>query len=552
MRFPFVNALRAVRQSKTPERGKVKNNAPSLRVEQLESRDMMSVTSLFNSTYLGAPATSSSVSTIYNFPQPTAAGNALINKLWDGNLRSVASADYNRDGQITRSDMIELLAKGTYQYAFLTPTAAHDLITLVSNGATVAMPDYVQNLASKTLSTSGATGYYGAGLLTFSYYNQNAFIYENVAGIGIGQQVKNWFLGTVRPDPNLYNAKKQVTVAATYQQAPNLPLFAKGGPVYQDVSQGQVGDCWLMASLAEVADRTPSVIKNMFIDNGDNTYTVRFFNGGKADYVTVDKYLPNSGYTYDYPANDLWVALAEKAYAQECGSSWIGTNTPGASSYGALNGGDPSWALSAITGKTATNTGIWSRVTYPDLSVLTNAGGIAGAWSQGLYVVLTTGSPSSSQVVGNHCYAMVDYSSGQYTLFNPWGTGGAYGGDGKYYPGFFKGNVKSMAANFIYWSQAGAEPGAAVPQTMGIFGVFHADARLSVGTPADKQPTGFGRDSTVFAVTGGAELRTQLRDDVCASLARHQHQRVAPSSTHADAAVAVPFAGHEMAARWEF
>src|SRR5579862_1819590 len=40
-------------------------------------------------------------------------------------------------------------------------------------------------------------------------------------------------------------------------------LFVNGTPSYLNVHQGQVGDCWLLASLAEVAAREPSVIKNM-------------------------------------------------------------------------------------------------------------------------------------------------------------------------------------------------------------------------------------------------------------------------------------------------
>ena len=62
-------------------------------------------------------------------------------------------------------------------------------------------------------------------------------------------------------------------------------LFGANGPSYLDVHQGAVGDCWLMASLAEVAARNPSDIQNMFTDLGSTTengsvvelYKVRFF-----------------------------------------------------------------------------------------------------------------------------------------------------------------------------------------------------------------------------------------------------------------------------------
>ena len=71
-----------------------------------------------------------------------------------------------------------------------------------------------------------------------------------------------------------------------YSPAPaSAQLFNNGVPSYLDVEQGAVGDCWLEASLAEVAARDPQDIKNMFIydgttvDNGSTVglYTVRFF-----------------------------------------------------------------------------------------------------------------------------------------------------------------------------------------------------------------------------------------------------------------------------------
>ena len=51
---------------------------------------------------------------------------------------------------------------------------------------------------------------------------------------------------------------RQPGVEQPYSPAPaGIPLFNKGGPSYLDVEQGvTVGDCWLMASLAEVAAGT--------------------------------------------------------------------------------------------------------------------------------------------------------------------------------------------------------------------------------------------------------------------------------------------------------
>src|SRR5437868_6369201 len=69
-----------------------------------------------------------------------------------------------------------------------------------------------------------------------------------------------------------------------------------------EVDQGAAADCYFVAALGEVAQRTPDAISQMFIDNGDGTWTVRFFNNGAAAYVTVDKFFPADGngrFVYD-------------------------------------------------------------------------------------------------------------------------------------------------------------------------------------------------------------------------------------------------------------
>ena len=70
----------------------------------------------------------------------------------------------------------------------------------------------------------------------------------------------------------------------------------------------------------------------------------------------MDAELPAGGGTYDHPVNGVpWVALAEKAYAEANSLGYVTTQQPGKDSYAALNGGDPAWALQAITGKPASD-----------------------------------------------------------------------------------------------------------------------------------------------------------------------------------------------------
>ena len=224
-----------------------------------------------------------------------------------------------------------------------------------------------------------------------------------------------------------YNRNPTADSGHAYSPAPaNAPLFNNGQPSYLDVEQGNLGDCWLLASLAEVAARDPQDIKNMFtydgttLDNGATVglYTVRFYStGGSAVYILVDTELPSGGEYYDFIDNGLgtqalWVALAEKAFAEANALGYVTTSNPGQDSYDALNGGWPSWALQAITGEPATR-------------YSTNPTNIASAWNAGDLIVLDTGDPISSAIVGDHSYAVVGYnaSSGKpFEVFNPWGT----------------------------------------------------------------------------------------------------------------------------------
>ena len=220
-----------------------------------------------------------------------------------------------------------------------------------------------------------------------------------------------------------------------YSPAPaGVLLFNKGGPSYLDVEQGQVGDCWLLASLAEVAARDPQVIKSMFtydgttVDKGATVglYTVRFYtSSGSAVYVNVDTELPSGGGWYDNLTSDmgtqtLWVALAEKAYVEANALGYVTTGAGGMDSYNALDGGDPAWALEAITGKPASDLSI-TFLTEPSFL----SAEIAAAWNAGHLIALCTSSPSSSSIVSDHCYAVVGYNAangGTFEMFNPWGS----------------------------------------------------------------------------------------------------------------------------------
>lgn len=106
----------------------------------------------------------------------------------------------------------------------------------------------------------------------------------------------------------------------------NMPLFPHD-PSPSDIKQGDIGDCYMVSVLANIAKTNPDKIKEAFRDNGDGTVTVRLFQRTvpkyqdyfapaakpptqmEPFYVTVDKTVPRE----TSAQNCLWAALVEKA-----------------------------------------------------------------------------------------------------------------------------------------------------------------------------------------------------------------------------------------------
>jgi hypothetical protein len=257
------------------------------------------------------------------------------------------------------------------------------------------------------------------------FFLANGNLYENSPNTLVDLNVSSYyFTAGGQLVANVFAMPPALRNGVTYTPVSG-PLFGPWEPpLCLDVEQGSLCDCWLLASLAEVAARDPEDIDSMFTFLGNTTeggsavgvYRVRFFDrSNTARYVNVDTELPTvNGVTiYDHPPADgaLWVALAEKAYAEANGAGWVTTGDKNSDSYAALNGGWPSWALQAITGKPAT-----------DLNPIN----IPAAWNADQLIVLTTGAPACpSYIVGGHCYAVVNYtasSADPIEVFNPWGA----------------------------------------------------------------------------------------------------------------------------------
>ena len=377
-------------------------------------------------------------------------------ELSNAGICNLTRTDFTRDDSITFNDMLGIFNE-VLQSGPVTSAEVQNLQTLVANPTTLNMPGSVQNLASKVVHPTSADVSY------LEWYYRDGPSMPMLQGL-----VNQWFLGSVQPVAvNSDEGSPAVDPDNVYTDAGTTghTLFGPNGPSFTDVAQGSAGDCWFLASLAETAARDPKIIQNMFINNGNGTWTVRFYVNGVPDYVTVNDQLPvatadpsyNGGYAFDAPQNGiLWVALAEKAFAEENLSGGVTTGQQGVDSYAALNGGYPSWALAAITGWSSSEFDVTPGVTSQDIAAAMQAGDL-----------VCIGTPNSSDIdpylVPGHCYAIVGYnpsSSMPFEVFNPWGIN-TFSKTGGQTWGAFVSDGAFLEENFASWGVVGtAAPGA--------------------------------------------------------------------------------------------
>jgi Calpain family cysteine protease len=399
-------------------------------------------------------------------------------------IAPVAQAEYIQDnGHLSRMDVIHLLdvVDGTEKVVFTngrvsftaatpTPNAAltasqlTDLQTLAQDAGPWGMAPDVTNLFGKVVNQNPANQtYQGASLLPTGQLT------SGTPDLVLQDLVGKWFYGMDLPATQAAAVNNEIPGNVVYKTAEGT-LFGPGGPSQNDVAQGWVGDCYFMSSLAETALQSPQTIKSMFINNGDGTYTVRFFNYDSSngtwqpDYVTVNLQLPvmqSSGefafagwyqggkpVTYTSHTAVLWPALAEKAYAELAAEGWSRSTGPGGSgisstpsdwnqnSYDALAEGD-GVALQQITGSSFT-----SDVYLPTASK-TDEKTLEQALAHGNLVIIgslaqepanvPTNAAGSPLIISGHVYSLksVDAAGNKFTLVNPYDDNSLYPGDGQ-------------------------------------------------------------------------------------------------------------------------
>lgn len=354
----------------------------------------------------------------------------------DSSLRNVARTAAI-DKVLGRDDMLDI-------FADIASEAVVGTNNMESLRAIIQKKSFFAGLANvQALST-----YIVDGSVANAHYQGSALGNLHAARTGSELQllVNKWFLGLDHPN----TTRAGWTDPLTYK-TPAGNIF-DGAPSYTQVDQGVLGDCYFLSAMTAITTKNPQKIVDMFTDNGDNTWTVEFFNQNKPYFVTIDKMLPVDAQDefvftcdekrYDDASIVLWAALAEKAYAQFAEFGFLDTDGPKTNSYAALDAGYPNLAMANILGKT----GPAMQAIQPN-----SAAAIVRAFKNNRPVAFVTlETPADTQVVSDHVYAMLGYnaSTQKFELFNPWGLGG---NNGK--PGLLHLTFAEISANYGYWNR---------------------------------------------------------------------------------------------------
>lgn len=143
--------------------------------------------------------------------------------------------------------------------------------------------------------------------------------------------------------------------AGQFSESGRMQLF-EGTVDSRDICQGALGDCWLLAAMACLAEYDGAIHSLFKARERDprGKYHIKLFDGAadRWELVTIDDWVPcnKTDYLKDGTCktlfmqphgNELWAVLLEKAFAKFCGS------------YANLEGGLTIWAVRAMTGDPA-------------------------------------------------------------------------------------------------------------------------------------------------------------------------------------------------------
>ncbi len=153
--------------------------------------------------------------------------------------------------------------------------------------------------------------------------------------------------GKFKDGGHIRNAFMNNDIMRKWVDVKDVPIFPHE-PTVNDLRQGKVSNCYMLAATTSLVQHDPSAIKHCIRDNGDGTATVRLYKGpGQPVFIRVKKEVPRLAATGGaiLTSGPLWMQLIEMAAAHVgmfntegktgVGTLWYGT---GAMWFGMLTG----------------------------------------------------------------------------------------------------------------------------------------------------------------------------------------------------------------------
>ncbi|PSB58863.1 C2 family cysteine protease [Chamaesiphon polymorphus] len=324
------------------------------------------------------------------------------------------------DGTLDRNDMLSIF-RDVQDGGVVDTSELTDLKSLMATTTPFSMSDPVRYLSNKLAIDS----------------------YANISNTAFEASLGKWFLGTVAPTATFTDESSGKVTNFTYTRF-QTPLFGTNTSArIGGIDQRSFGDCVLLAALGatfapqsnDAGNSISKTINDMLIDNGDNTYTVRFFTQDlKAEWVTVDNRLATTDGKNLFGTSNkdgLWAPIIEKACAQwrefNEGSTFYASKP--ATGWDIIGNGDYlDDGLQRVTGRAAKNYftggGSWDF----SFNLIKDSLGAGKA-------ILSAGVPSSNtlNLISGHAYTVTNaYISAtgeqRVVVRNPWGIDYAWSG----------------------------------------------------------------------------------------------------------------------------
>lgn len=219
----------------------------------------------------------------------------------------------------------------------------------------------------------------------------------------------------------MYNNWKTMQEVAE-NKGNTFSVIGTSGINWNDIQQGALGNCYLLAALAAIAKQQPDIIDNMFVERElwpQNIFKTKWFINGKESILTVDNMIPadESGtfFTHQSPNGEFWTVILAKTWAKIYGN------------FKAVEGGSSATAIRAITGSASVSftmseqTGDNGDKLWDQLVTGTKNKFVMGAGTGG------GGNPTFYGLASGHAYGILgaadipDYGK-VVKMYNPWGS----------------------------------------------------------------------------------------------------------------------------------